>query len=86
MFGVGLGIYLRHFRVLGVGVLTRTNPNPCQGYLGDLMRLRTEAASKGDLLGTEEWTGFSASSLFSSKPASTLTRTPTRTRTLFPIP
>ena len=33
------------------------------------MRLRTEAASKGDLLGTEEWTGFSASSLFSSKPA-----------------
>jgi len=47
------GIYLRHFK----------------GYLGDLMRMRTEAASKGDLLGTEEWTGFSASSLFSSKPA-----------------
>jgi len=46
-------IYLRHFKA----------------YLGDLMRLRTEAATKGDLLGQEEWTGFSASSLFSSKPA-----------------
>ena len=48
-------IYLRHFK----------------GYLGDLMRLRTEAATKGDLLGQEEWTSSwqSASSLFSSKPA-----------------
>ena len=36
----------------------------------DLMRLFKEAATKGDLLGQEEWTGsFSASSLFSSKPA-----------------
>ena len=47
------GIYLRHFK----------------GYLADLMRLRTEVATKGDLLGNEEWSGFSASSLFSSKPA-----------------
>lgn len=47
-------IYLRHFK----------------GYLADLMRLFKEAATKGDLLGQEEWTGsFSASSLFSSKPA-----------------
>lgn len=44
-------IYLRHFK----------------GYLGDLMRLRTEVATKGDLLGQEEWTSFSASSLFSNK-------------------
>jgi len=47
------GIYLRHFK----------------GYLADLMRLRTEVATKSDLLGNEEWSGFSASSLFSSKPA-----------------
>lgn len=33
------------------------------------MRLRTEVATKGDLLGQEEWTSFSASALFSNKPA-----------------
>ena len=33
------------------------------------MRLRVEGASKGDLLGTEEWSSFSPSALFSAKPA-----------------
>jgi len=48
-------IYLRHIR----------------GYLSGLMQLRLEVATKGDLLGIEEWSSlssFSASSLFSSKP------------------
>ena len=46
-------IYLRHLKM----------------YLGGLMRLRVEGASKGDLLGTEEWSSFSPSALFSAKPA-----------------
>jgi len=48
------GIYLRHIK----------------GYLSGLMQLRVEVATRGDLLGTEEWSAFSSvtSSLFSSKP------------------
>ena len=43
-------IYLRHVK----------------GYLADLMRLRIESATKGDLLGNEEW---GVGSYFATKPA-----------------
>ena len=33
------------------------------------MRLRAEVASKSDMLGLEEWSSFTPSALFSSKPA-----------------
>ncbi|KAL1530751.1 hypothetical protein AB1Y20_001650 [Prymnesium parvum] len=41
-----------------------------KGYVADLMRLRVDSATKGDLLGHEEWGGsFNPGSLFGNKPA-----------------